>query len=122
MTLLTDQSPQALIDQLDSLLEEERAALTKGELNKLEAILERKEALFDKLNSYSDLEAEALETVQGKVSRNQALLGSAMQGIKAVANRMAELRKVRKGLEVYDRAGRRTSFTTKGSVKLEKRA
>lgn len=122
MTLLTDQSPQALIDQLDSLLEEERAALTKGELNKLEAILERKEALFDKLNSYSDLEAEALETVQGKVSRNQALLGSAMQGIKAVANRMAELRKVRKGLEVYDRAGRRTSFTTTGSVKLEKRA
>jgi hypothetical protein len=45
-----------------------------------------------------------------------------MQGIKAVANRMAELRKVRKGLDVYNRSGQRTSFATTGSLKLEKRA
>ncbi len=122
MKALTDQTPQALIDGLDSLLEEERAALTAGELHKLEGILERKEALFDQLNSLTDLEPEALDGVQGKVTRNQALLGSAMQGIKAVAVRMSELRKVRKGLDVYDRSGRRATYSTIGSVKLEKRA
>ncbi|WP_420004696.1 flagellar biosynthesis protein FlgN [Arenibacterium sp. LLYu02] len=122
MTMLTNQTPQALIDGLDSLLEEERAALTHGELRKLEGILARKEELFDKINALTDLETEALDTIHGKVTRNQALLGSAMQGIKAVAHRMSELRKVRKGLDVYDRSGRRASYTTTGSLKLEKRA
>ncbi|MCG7623630.1 flagellar protein FlgN [Epibacterium sp. Ofav1-8] len=122
MSTLSDQSPQSLIDALDALLEEERAALTKGELSKLKDILERKETLFDQLNRISDLEQESLNDVHGKVTRNQALLGSAMQGIKAVATRMAELRKVRKGLEVYNRSGQRTSYTTSGSLKLEKRA
>jgi flagellar biosynthesis/type III secretory pathway chaperone len=122
MSALTDQTPQAIIDALDVLLEEERGALTNGELDKLEGILARKEDLFDQLNSMTDVDHEALDSVQSKVSRNQALLGSAMQGIKAVANRMAELRKVRKGLDVYNRSGQRTSFATTGSLKLEKRA
>jgi len=122
MSALTDQTPQAIIDALDVLLEEERGALTNGELDKLENILARKEDLFDQLNSMTDVDHEALDSVQSKVSRNQALLGSAMQGIKAVANRMAELRKVRKGLDVYNRSGQRTSFATTGSLKLEKRA
>ncbi|ABF65707.1 flagellar protein FlgN [Rhodobacteraceae bacterium R_SAG7] len=122
MSALTDQTPQAIIDALDVLLEEERGALTNGELDKLEGILARKEDLFDQLNSMTDIDHGALDSVQSKVSRNQALLGSAMQGIKAVANRMAELRKVRKGLDVYNRSGQRTSFATTGSLKLEKRA
>ncbi|MFP3384170.1 MULTISPECIES: flagellar export chaperone FlgN [Tritonibacter] len=122
MSALTDQTPQTLINALDELLEEERSALTQGELDKLEGILARKEELFDKLNRITDLEQGALDTVHSKVTRNQALLGSAMQGIKAVATRMAELRKVRRGLEVYNRSGQRTSYTTSGSMKLEKRA
>ena len=122
MSALTDQTPQTLINALDELLEEERSALTQGELDKLEGILARKEELFEKLNRITDLEQGALDTVHSKVTRNQALLGSAMQGIKAVATRMAELRKVRRGLEVYNRSGQRTSYTTSGSMKLEKRA
>jgi len=122
MSTLIDETPQSLINALDDILEEEREALTQGELHKLEALLARKEELFDKLNRISDLEQDALNDVHGKVTRNQALLGSAMQGIKAVATRMAELRKVRKGLEVYNRSGQRTSFATSGSLKLEKRA
>ncbi|OIQ28204.1 MAG: flagellar biosynthesis protein FlgN [Alphaproteobacteria bacterium MedPE-SWcel] len=122
MSTLTDQTPQALIASLDKILDQERAALKEGQLHKLEGLLNQKEALFDKLNMISDLEKSALDTVNNKVARNQELLGSAMQGIKAVANRMAELRKVRRGLEVYDRSGRKTQFTTTGSLKLEKRA
>ena len=122
MSALIDQTPQAIINALDTLLEEERGALTNGELHKLEDILARKEDLFDRLNNITDLESGAIESVQSKVTRNQALLGSAMQGIKAVANRMSELRKVRKGLEVYNQSGQRTRFATTGSLKLEKRA
>ena len=122
MTMLTDQTPQALILALDEILDEERAALKAGELHKLEALVARKEILFDQLNAIQDLEQAALTGVNNKVSRNQELLSSAMQGIKAVANRMSELRKVRRGLEVYNYAGQKTRYTTRGSVRLEKRA
>ncbi|TNJ42260.1 flagellar export chaperone FlgN [Phaeobacter sp. B1627] len=122
MSTLTNQTPQALITALDAILDQERAALKEGQLHKLEGLLQQKEALFDQLNAIGNLEKAALDTVNNKVARNQELLGSAMKGIKAVANRMAELRKVRRGLEVYDRSGRKTQFSTTGSLKLEKRA
>ncbi|OUS33729.1 flagellar biosynthesis protein FlgN [Rhodobacterales bacterium 56_14_T64] len=119
---MTDLNPQALIDNLDSILDQEREALTKGDLNKLGGLMVKKEALINDLNAISELERETLTQVQGKVSRNQVLLDSAMEGIRAVATRMAELRRVRKGLDVYDQAGRKTRFSTRGSVALEKRA
>ncbi|NIZ13288.1 flagellar biosynthesis protein FlgN [Phaeobacter sp. HF9A] len=122
MSKIADKTPQALIDDLDIVLNEERHALTHGELHKLEGLLERKEALFDQINQITDLEATVLDDVHGKISRNQALLGSAMQGIKAVATRMSELRKVRRGLEVYTPTGSRAHYATTGSLKLEKRA
>lgn len=119
---MTRQNAQSLINNLDELLEEERGALKKGELSKLEDILSRKENLIDQLNAIQDKEQSALDVVHGKVSRNQDLLKSAMLGIKAVSNRMQELRKVRRGLDVYDQRGRRARYATSGSTKLEKRA
>lgn len=122
MTTLALPSPQDLIDELDAILEQERRALVKGEIQRLEAFLERKEELIGQLNTLEHKTPEILGDLQDRLARNQALLGSAMQGIKAVANRMAELRRVRKGLEVYDRAGKKARFSTTGSLKLEKRA
>ncbi|APG48711.1 flagellar export chaperone FlgN [Phaeobacter porticola] len=119
---MTDQTPQQLIEELDTLLDAERAALVKGNLQELEPLLAKKEEIITTLNMTSDLEREALEHVQGKVSRNQVLLDSAMEGIRAVAARMAELRQVRKGLDVYDQSGRKTRFTTRNTPSLEKRA
>lgn len=119
---MTDQNPQTLIDELDAILDEERAALLEGDLKKVEAILARKELAIEGLNSFSDLERQTLSHVQNKVTRNQDLLESAMEGIRSVAARMAELRRVRKGLEVYDSAGRRTRFGTRADQKLERRA
>lgn len=119
---MTNQNPQDLINDLDSILDQERQALVKGDLNKLSELLTKKEDLINDLNTITDLERESLAQVHDKVSRNQVLLDSAMEGIRAVATRMAELRRVRKGLDVYDQAGRRTRFSTRGSVSLEKRA
>ncbi|MGR3761358.1 flagellar biosynthesis protein FlgN [Roseobacteraceae bacterium NS-SX3] len=119
---MTEQTPQQLIDELDSILNRERAALMEGQLDKLGELLERKEAVIGALNSATDLERGALAHVQDKVARNQQLLDSAMDGIRAVAARMADLRRVRRGLDIYDKAGRKTSYGTRGSLSLEKRA
>ncbi len=119
-TIPTD--PQALINALDAILDQERVALIKGELTSLEPLLKEKDALISRLNDLGAAEKDSMASVQSKVVRNQALLSSAMEGIRAVAGRMAELRKVRKGLDVYNQSGARSSFSTSGAKALEKRA
>jgi len=111
-----------LIAALDTLLEDEREALVNGDLERLQAFMEEKAAIIDRLNSLPDLEAEQLAPVQTKVRRNQALLGGALDGIRAVADRMAEMRRVRTGLETYDRSGQRTSLSAPPRPRIERRA
>lgn len=119
---MTIPDPQTFIDELDLILDEERTALLAGDLKKMETIIARKEEAFERLNSISDLEQRTLMDVHKKVVRNQDLLESAMDGIRSVAARMAELRRVRKGLDVYDSTGRKTRYGTRLDKKLEKRA
>lgn len=119
---MSDRKPQQIIDELDQILDRERTALMAGDLGQLEELLAKKEKLIGKLNSVTELERESLAQVQNKVSRNQLLLDSAMEGIRSVAARMAELRRIRRGLDVYDQSGRKTRFGTHGATKLEKRA
>ncbi len=119
---ISDKTAQSLIDELDELLEEERALLKRGDLSGLEELLARKESVFDQLREFENLEQDVLDEMQNKINRNQGLLKSAMQGIKAVANRLQQMRKVRTGLDVYDQRGRRSCYSTNGALKLEKRA
>ncbi len=119
---MTQKTPQQMIDALDEILDQEREALLKGDLAALEPMVAEKDALIAGLNALGQLEEDTISNVQGKVVRNQALLTSAMEGIKAVASRMSELRKVRKGLDVYDRSGTKSSYSTQGAKSLEKRA
>lgn len=119
---MTLETPQDYIDELDTVLEEERTALLSGDLSALEPIIARKEEAIQRLNELDALEQAEFTEVQSKVTRNQALLDSAMQGIRSVAARMAEIRRVRKGLDVYDKAGRKTRYGTNNRLTLEKRA
>lgn len=119
---LPHQNPQNLIDELDEILDQERSALVRGELTQIEDLLARKETIIAQLNTIDSLERQALTQVQTKVSRNQELLNSAMEGIRSVATRMSELRKVKKGLDVYDRAGRKARYGTTMGQRLEKRS
>ncbi|MBO9450559.1 flagellar export chaperone FlgN [Tropicibacter sp. R16_0] len=119
---MKSETPTELIAALDELLDLERAALVDGELERLGVLLPQKEKLIERINTLDSVEREALAGVQSKVSRNQSLLNSAMEGIQAVANRMAELRRVRRGLETYDESGRKMQHNTQVSKKLEKRA
>lgn len=119
---MTDETHGALIDALDELLDSEREALLGGELDKIGKLMSSKENLIDKINALQPDDQQGLEAVNRKVTRNQALLNSALEGIRAVANRMADLRKVRAGLETYDRRGNKQTFDTRASSSVEKRA
>jgi len=119
---MTHETPHQLIDALDSILDHERHALIQGDLESIGDLMLKKEVLIDKINTLEDAEQENLSGLREKVSRNQALLNSALEGIRAVANRMDDLRKVRSGLETYDQRGRKQNIGAYSSTKIEKRA
>lgn len=111
-----------LFDALDDLLEEERAALLTGDLEKVGRLFDRKEGLIEELSQLEQFEARTLNTLQDKMKRNQALLDSALEGIRAVAGRLAALRRVRSTLDTYDSNGAKRSIKIGKDGAVEKRA
>lgn len=105
--------------RLSTLLEEERRLLLKGRLNDLPALLERKRALVDELGTPP---REDLSGLHDRLTRNHALLNSAMEGIRRVSDRLEMLKQMRGSLETYDSRGHRKSLGTHPSGKVEKRA
>lgn len=110
------------IKALDDLLDRERAALIDGDLDRVAGWTERKAVLMTEIGKADIGERSDLDRLRDKVNRNQALLGCALEGIRAVADRMAELRHVRQGLDTYDRSGRKTWIGIRDRAGLEKRA
>eukprot|EP00903_Cladosiphon_okamuranus_P020984 g19276.t1 len=84
------------VARLDDLLDRERLALIQGDLSVIATILEEKEALLERLPELDGPARGNLASLQGKALRNQALLDSALRGIRSVANRFATLRRNRK--------------------------
>ncbi|CUH51372.1 flagellar export chaperone FlgN [Shimia marina] len=114
-----------LLDSLETLLEEERQALLKGDLEALPDLLERKESLFEDLEAQHEeipLEAEALEPLQHLFVRNQSLLESSQNGLRATTERMGTLRRVRTSLETYNNNGQRQAVQLTSGQRVEKRA
>ncbi|MFX0542069.1 flagellar protein FlgN [Roseovarius sp. S4756] len=114
-------STQKIIDEMDTLLEEERKALLKGDLESIRVLLARKEALIDELNALA-LNAQDLKHLQRKVLRNQALLDGALQGIRTVAGRLTALRRIRRTLETYDGRGQKSTILDVIEHQVERRA
>ncbi|SFT96275.1 hypothetical protein [Sedimentitalea nanhaiensis] len=119
---MTTEDPRDLIDELDNALDRERNALLQGDLEQIGELMLAKERLIENINALQSIEQQQLAAVQKKVTRNQALLASALDGIRAVANRMADLRRVRSGLETYDHQGQKQSFGMQTRPNVEKRA
>ncbi|MFV0512262.1 MAG: flagellar biosynthesis protein FlgN [Jhaorihella sp.] len=111
-----------MIATLDDLLDRERQALVAGELDELADLMAEKEALIGEIGVPDPRAQAGLNRLRDKVHRNHALLNSALEGIRAVAGRLADLRQVRRGLETYDRSGRKTVFDTRARQHVEKRA
>ncbi|WP_299948410.1 flagellar biosynthesis protein FlgN [uncultured Ruegeria sp.] len=113
---------ESSIRALEDLLDLERVALVEGDLGELNRLVPEKESLIDALNELSVMNSGDLVRVQQKVARNQALLSSAAEGIRAVAERMSELRRVRQEFSTYDATGQRNGYALRPQAKLEKRA
>lgn len=119
---MTVEEMHPLFDTLDALLEEERDALLKGDLDALPDLLARKERLFDEIQDLTEVQADALEGLHAKTLRNQALLESALAGIQSIVDRMNTLRRVRNSLETYTNQGQRQAVQLTSGRQLEKRA
>lgn len=100
---------------LDRLLDDEHAALLKGDVAQLNRIATRKEKLIDKLEP-----TQKLEGLRAKSKRNQSLIDASMKGILAVRDRIAFLRKGAPG-GTYSALGQKENITTP-LRKMEKRA
>ena len=119
---MTHDPAEAILDRMDSLLDEERKALLDGDLEAIGALLTRKEALIDALSAIGPDAGQGVASLQGKVMRNQALLDGALQGIRTVAARLSDLRRIRRSLETYDSRGRKSSISDVIDHQVEKRA
>lgn len=108
--------------KLDALLEQERAFLIEGDLEGLGTLLPLKEQMVDILLREDGTDREMIQPLAGKLERNQLLLDGALDGIRAVAARLAALRQVRSALDTYDAQGRKNSVLTPTKPKVEKRA
>ena len=119
---MTAEPSTTLIKSLEEILDLERTALVDGDLDRLTHMVPEKEKLIGAINDFQVRDSADLIRVQQKVERNQALLNSAADGIRAVAARMAELRRVRQEFSTYGADGQRSGFAVRSHAKLEKRA
>lgn len=117
-----DSSAQALVDELDVLLDAERQAVLSGNLDEMARLLERKEALIDLLGQLDAEDSAVISNIQDKLSRNQLLLDGALQGIRRASARLAAVRKVRRSLETYGEDGQKKTIDAQITHQLEKRA
>lgn len=109
-------------EKLEGLLEQERHFLLEGDLEGLAALLPAKEQLVEMLLGDADMNRQKIAPLEGKLQRNQLLLDGALDGIRAVATRLAALRQVRMTLDTYDAQGRKQRVVTPVPSKVEKRA
>lgn len=119
---MATESARDLVGALEDILETERAALLKGDVDAMTRLAENKERLIDLLNARTDLPHTELIRLHDKISRNQSLMNSALEGIRAVAARMSEMRQVRQALHTYDRSGSIRKIINDAARQIEKRA
>ncbi len=113
---------QDTFDALDDLLDREKAALLDGDLEMIARLYDRKLELIDTLSEMEREDIGRLQALNNKASRNQDLLDSALDGIRSVAQRLAQVRETRTSLQTYDSSGRKKSIEMKHSASVEKRA
>ncbi|AVO38555.1 flagellar biosynthesis protein FlgN [Pukyongiella litopenaei] len=118
---MTQADPDNRIEQLDTLLDCERAALIAGDFARLERLVSEKENLVAQID-VTQAQPGDLPSLREKMARNQDLLTGAMEGIRAVARRLSDLQQARKGTDVYDGKGRKTHLSARVASSVEKRA
>ncbi|MDA7430209.1 flagellar biosynthesis protein FlgN [Primorskyibacter aestuariivivens] len=111
-----------ILDELNDLLDQEKAAILRGDIEAVGRILETKQTLLELLKDMNEPDEGGLDDLRHKLLRNQNLLEHSQRGIQAVFQRISTLRNVQSTLETYDRQGKRRAFRLATGDKVEKRA
>lgn len=119
---MTHETMDDIVTSLDALLEAERGALLEGALDRLPILLDEKARLIDSLNTLRPDDEDRLGDIRTKVTRNQALLEGALQGIRKVADRLATVRRLRHSFDTYDESGHRQTIDGDVVRRIERRA
>ncbi len=115
-------SENELIARLDEILTIERKALLSGDLTSLESIVTEKEDLIGSLNTIELAKTAASDDVNAKLEHNQVLLEAAMQGIRNIAEKLAEIRRIRREFDTYTEQGEKNRLKGDVESSFEKRA
>ncbi|PYG29606.1 flagellar protein FlgN [Pelagimonas varians] len=110
-----------LPQQLEDLLQAERTALLEGDFEKISELLEQKEALAQNLTE-EPITPEQLAPLRDGMRRNQELYDQTLAGIRNVAARLGDLKRIRRSMDTYDAFGRRTTIDAPKNNTLERRA
>ena len=110
------------VNALDDLLDQERAALLAGDLDKIARTLDLKQDLINCLNTKDVPDPSRLSALNAKVVRNQSLLNSALDGVRAVTRRLATMHRIRSSLDIYDAQGNKNEIALTPARSVEKRA
>lgn len=109
----------ALIDELEDLLDRERALLLAGQVQDLAQLADYKMRLLSKVSARSGL--EGLQKLKAKAERNARLIDAAGRGIKSVSERIAALKAGPRPFSTYGANGDKSVVGGAAST-IEKRA
>lgn len=102
------------LDRLMRLLDLERSALIKGDLDTVVGLIPEKEQLVTKFEETGTPELRALSF---KLAQNGRLLEAARSGVGDALTMMQKLKQARSSLSSYDRSGKATEIRqTPGST------
>lgn len=99
--------PNPCLASLLALLQSEAEAVITGQYAVIDSLAGRKLALFQQLGQ-AQATSDDLRLLRDALARNQSLFAAAIRGANAAKDRLADLRKVRAGLQVYDPSGQLT--------------
>lgn len=119
---MSEELSHTAVSDLDELLDAEKAALLTGDIDKIGRLTERKEELIARVDTLPNLPPTVLTPLQTKLRRNHDLIEHALEGIRAAAGRLKEMRQVRESLQTYDRKGTLRDVATSVGRSVEKRA
>jgi flagellar biosynthesis/type III secretory pathway chaperone len=109
----------ATLDDLEDLLDRERAMILEGRITDLERHSVEKARLSERL--VGTVPVHALARLRSKADRNQALLEASASGIRSALQHLKEIRCASSRLETYAPDGARVSHGT-GQPTVRRRA
>lgn len=114
-----DRKQRLIIDELEDLLDRERAMLRTGALQELSRLADQKARLMAGLSAAAG--QSSLTRLREKAARNARMLDAAARGIRSVTDRIAALRAGPQTFTTYAANGARATVGSK-SGNVERRA